>query len=142
KLLKLLEKIDQNLPESNGFTIYGGGLRILEDEPKHLKTVFEYVAKGGKFFLENVSSNRSHGAACAKETSLNYMRALVFIDGGLKTDKALEEVSRHAAVVKKIGSGVLIFRSPKNAAEVIPSMVAGFDTTGIKIVPLSSLFVK
>jgi polysaccharide deacetylase 2 family uncharacterized protein YibQ len=142
KLRKLLEEMDKSIPEANGFTIYGGGLRILEDEPRHLKMIFTYIQGNGKFFLENVSSGRSHALNCAKETELNYKKAAAFIDGDLNAEQALEEVMRHTSVIKKTGSGVLVFRGVKVAAAVVPKLAENLDNADIRTVPLSSLFVK
>lgn len=138
KVDKTLFETAEFLPEARGYAIFGGGVRILENEPEILKRVLSFVRHEEKYFIDNSFASRSRAPEFAKTLEMQFMTPLGAADRG--AGKPKEEILRYAAMVRKTGAGIVLFRSPAGAAAVLNEAFPEIEKESIKIVTVSSLF--
>lgn len=142
QLAAILQKFDENLNGSSGYSIYGGGIRILESEPQILKRIFGHIKENGKFFVENSQSQRSKAYTFARELSIDYMRTAMSIESNRTTIGLDSDIEKVLLLIKKKGYGIISIQNPAHAAEIIHPLLNKIADANIRTTTISSLFIN
>ncbi len=139
-LEKLLARLSDAFEGAAGYSIHGGGVRIVENEPVILKTVFKHIKTEEKYFLDNSFAAHSRAEEFAYAQDIKCRVPGLWADRNGTFDQQKELVSRFADTVRKTGSGIVLVRNGVHSIELVRFMIAYFHKNDVKIVNVSSLF--
>jgi polysaccharide deacetylase 2 family uncharacterized protein YibQ len=139
KIESLLSDFNQEMPEAKGYSIFGGGIRIVENEPEILKTVMAHIKSGEGCFIDNSFASRSRVEEFAREAGVTLLVPLGCADEGDNAAKPEEAVLKYAGIVRKTGKGIILLRDIPHAGKVLEKTIPMIESYGIKLVTVSSL---
>ncbi len=137
---KILTIFGESMPETKGYSIFGGGIRIVENEPEILKMVLAHIKAEDKYFIDNSFASRSRVEEIASITGLRVIEPLGFVDIGTDTLKEKEAVLKYANIARKTGKGIIFLKESPTVGKVLEQTIPIIESYGIKIVTISSLF--
>ncbi|MFH0918909.1 MAG: divergent polysaccharide deacetylase family protein [Fibrobacterota bacterium] len=140
KLERVIADIEKDVPDAAGFSIYGSGNRITENEPDILRWLLRRLEKDNRYFLDNSFAGHSRTEELSRTEDLPYLAPFKYIDREKELADQKETLAQYAAIIRKTGKGVLLVRDCEYAGELIAYAIPYLESYGIKLVTLSTLY--
>jgi polysaccharide deacetylase 2 family uncharacterized protein YibQ len=139
KLGQMLNSMGRSLAKAKGYAIYGGGIRIVENEPEILASVLKYIKKDKKFFIDNSFAQHSRARDLAFKAHVPFILPLGYGDKSSNMTDQKAAVTRFLEHIRKTGQGIILFKNGEKSLGVINYIIPLIESYGIKLVTVSSL---
>ncbi|MDX9708956.1 MAG: divergent polysaccharide deacetylase family protein [Trichloromonas sp.] len=117
------------------------GSRFTESREK-MAVVLEELRRGGLFFVDSRTSNRSVAFETARELGVATARRDIFLDNVRSVSAIRGEIRRMAGMVKKSGEALAICHPYPETFAALRAEVGYLRSQGISVVPASRLLVR
>jgi polysaccharide deacetylase 2 family uncharacterized protein YibQ len=134
-VIEALQQAFDKVPYAIGMNNHQGSL--LTRHPGHMEWVMKEMLKGGYFFVDSRTSQKSVAEKIAKEQGVPTIRRDVFLDHQVDTISIKAQFNRLIQLALKNGYAVGIAHPHAETLVVLREMLPQLDGLNIQIVPIS-----
>lgn len=139
-VIEALQQAFDKVPYAIGMNNHQGSL--LTRHPGHMEWVMKEMLKGGYFFVDSRTSQKSVAEKIAKEQGVPTIRRDVFLDHQVDTISIKAQFNRLIKLALKNGSAVGIAHPHAETLAVLREVLSSIGAQGVTLVPISDQFTR
>lgn len=135
----LIAGFEEEMPDACGYSIFGGGIRIVENEPEILRAFLGYAKKKDRFFMDNSFAQHSRAVEIGSTLGVQVLEPPPYSDRSIGPEAQKAAAARQIAQIRRTGQGIMLIRDPGQALPLVTQALALAGEQGVKLVTVSTL---
>lgn len=128
------------LPSVSGASSHMGSLFTTDSEG--MRMVFQILKKRGKFFVDNLTTNKTVTKKIAGDVGLQYLFRDVFVDNDLNRSSILQQLGKAEIIARKKGLAIAVGHPHPETISALRDWIPEAKAGGITFVRISELLNK